>query len=148
MHTFDFLDSGSYYTEGKRKVILQEKWIFLPKEKSHIIRKKSFEKSHFVQRVVFTAKSDFFFRIIWKKKPFFMPNRPKRLFKNDSCFGPFDIENGFDAKCKNPKKSFYDKNGFFFILYGIFWEKTIFGHKTIFHFVPYNTPLNMSKFRK
>jgi hypothetical protein len=28
--------------------------------------------------------------------------------------GPFDIENGFDAKCKNPKKSFYDKNGFFF----------------------------------
>jgi hypothetical protein len=32
--------SGLYYTEEKRKVILQEKWIFLPKEKSHIIREK------------------------------------------------------------------------------------------------------------
>jgi hypothetical protein len=30
-----------HYTEEKRKVILQEKWIFLPKEKkSHIIQKK------------------------------------------------------------------------------------------------------------
>ncbi len=44
------------------------------------------------------------------------------------------------------KKSFYDKNGFFFSYiirkkHDFFWKKTIFCHKTIFHFFPYNTPL-------
>ncbi len=38
---------GSCYTEEKRKVILQEKWIFCQKhEKSHIIRK---DKNHFIR---------------------------------------------------------------------------------------------------
>ncbi len=66
-------------------------------------------------------------------------------------FFPFDIKNGFDAKWKNMKKSFYDKNGFFFILYGKnmpFLEKNHFlpqNHKTIFHFFPYNTPLDSTK---
>ncbi len=70
---------GSYYSEGKRKVILQEKW----------------------KKVIFSVEYG-------KKMVFFLSNGPHRLFKNDFFFGPpFDI--GFDAKCKNPKKSFYDK---------------------------------------
>jgi hypothetical protein len=32
--------------------------------------------------------------------------------KNDFLLGPFDMKNGFDVKCKNPKKSFCHKNGF------------------------------------
>ncbi len=31
--------------------------------------------------------------------------------KNDFFLGPFDMKNGFDVKCKNPKKSFCQKNG-------------------------------------
>ena len=125
------------YTEEKRKVILQEKWIFLPKEKSHIIRKKVIWQKLFCPKSGFHLKKWLFFRIIWGKKPFFMSNGPKWLFKNDFFFGPFDIKNGFDAKWKNMKKSFYDKNGFFFILYGknmTFLEKNHFWPQNHFSF--------------
>ena len=96
--------------------------------------KKSFDKSHFG----FHRKKWLFFRIIWKKKPFFMSNGPKWLFKNDFFFGPFDIKNGFDSKWKNMKKSFYDKNGFFFHIirkkHDFFGKKTFLATKPFFIF--------------
>ncbi len=63
-------------------------------------------------------------------------------------FGPLDIKNGFDAKCKNPEKSFMTKMVFFFILYGknmTFLEKNHFWPQNHFSFFPYNTPLKNGK---
>jgi hypothetical protein len=55
----------------KRKVILEEKWIFWQKEKSHIIREKVILKKSFCPKSGFHHKKWLFFRIIWGGKPFF-----------------------------------------------------------------------------
>lgn len=59
------------------------------------------------------------------------------LPKNDFFFGPFDMKNGFDVKCKNPKKSFFKKNGFFLLIIrekNDFFEKKPFFGKNHFSF--------------
>jgi hypothetical protein len=52
--------------------------------------------------------------------------------KNDFCLGPFDMKNGFDVKCKNPKKSFCQESGLFFLI--IIHEKNDFFGKKTFSF--------------
>ncbi len=55
------MSEGAYYTGEKRTVILQEKWIFLPKEKSHIIRKKVVLKNVILSKKRFSPQKVFFF---------------------------------------------------------------------------------------
>ncbi len=57
--------------------------------------------------------------------------------KNDFFLGPFDMKNGLDVKCKNPKKSFCQKKWFFSPYYeknDFFEIKSFFGKKPFFIF--------------
>ena len=47
--------------------------------------------------------------------------------QNDFFLGPFDMKNGFDVKCKNPKKSFCQESGFFPLI--IHEKNDFFGKK-------------------
>jgi hypothetical protein len=58
--------------------------------------------------------------------------------KNDFFLGPFDMKNGFDVKCKNPKKSFCQKSSFFTLIIheknDFFGKKPFYGQKPFFIF--------------
>ncbi len=122
----------------KKKSHFAGKMDFLAKGKKSYYTEKSHLKKVILSKEWFSPQKVTFFRIIWKKKPFFMPNGPKWLFKNDFFWVHLTLKMVLMQNAKIRKNHFMTKMVFFFILYGknmTFWEKN--------HFAPQNhyTPL-------